>query len=145
MKIRDVMAGAALAAVLATGQAGAQAASGPLPMETAVRFGAIDAMCSGVGSEKDDARSQGYPVRVEFSNQGGQFLSGEQVTLSGASGNQLAQFQCNGSWVLLRLPHGLYTIHATIPGSGTRSAKFEPPQTGQKRVEMQYTNVPPDK
>jgi hypothetical protein len=141
MKIRDVTAGAVLAAVLAVAQAGAA----PLPMETPVRFGAIDAMCSGVGSEKDDPRSQGYPVRVEFSNQGGQFLSGEQVTLSGAAGNQLAQFQCNGSWVLLRLPRGLYTIQATIAGSGSRTAKFEPPQTGQKRVEMQYTNVPADK
>ena len=139
MKLSHVLAGAALAAFLVDA-----AGADPLPMDTPITLGTVETACTGIGEGKDDPRWASYPIRVEFSNAGSQYLSGAHVKLADAAGKPLAEFDCLGSWVLLRVPRGIYTVSATVDGQNVpaRSAKFEPPASGQKRIVLQFTDIP---
>jgi hypothetical protein len=139
MKLPHSMASAACAACLAL-----PAVAAVLPPDAPVKMGDITAVCSGVGSAKDDPRWSDYAIKLEFSNAGAQFLSGENVKLMNQTGQQLAEFDCTGPWVLLQLPKGSYSVTASIPQQnlGPKSAKFETPATGQKRIEIQFPAPP---
>ena len=107
----------------------------------------IDTVCTGVGHEaQNDPRWSTYPIRVEFSNGGAQYLSGAHVVLFAAGGKQLAELDCAGAWVLFKLAPGTYKIEATLlnnQGGGVHGATFSPPATGQKRVVLQF-KLPPN-
>lgn len=122
------------------------AGADPLEMDKPTTINGTETVCTGIGSAQDDPRWKSYPVRVEFSNGGAQYLAGAHVTLrSGA--NELASFDCSGSWVLFRLKPGSYTVAAMLheqPEAGARSATFSPPAHGQKRVVIQFP-LPPNK
>jgi hypothetical protein len=139
MKLPQSMAGAACAALVSLPTLAAV-----LPPDAPVKMGDVTAVCSGVGSAKDDPRWSGYPVKLEFSNAGAQFLSGENVKLMDHTGQQLAEFDCTGPWVLLQLPKGRYSVTASIAQQnlGPKSAAFETPASGQKRVEIQFPAPP---
>jgi len=142
MRIWHILAGAMVAGALIDG-----ASADPLPMDAPVQLGNVETVCTGIGSGKDDPRWAAYPIRVEFSNAGAQYLSGAHVKLSDVARKTLAEFDCSGSWVLFKLPRGKYTVSASITGEnlGTHSANFEPPTTGQKRVEIQFGAMPANK
>lgn len=122
------------------------AGADPLEMDNPTSVNGIETVCTGIGSAQEDPRWKSYPVRVEFSNGGAQYLAGVHVTLrSGAA--ELASFDCAGSWVLFRLKPGIYKVGATLreqPDAGERSATFSPPVRGQKRVVIQFP-LPPNK
>jgi hypothetical protein len=112
----------------------------PMPMDQEITMNGIQTVCTGVGSAEDNPQWKAYPVRVEFSNGGAQYLSGAHVMLS-SGGKTLTALDCSGPWVLFQLKPGTYKVTATItdqPGAGTRSATFSPPATGQKRVVIQF-------
>jgi hypothetical protein len=119
----------------------------PLPMDQPITVNGIETACSGIGDEpKSDPRWAEYPIRVEFSNGGAQYLSGAHVTLS-QGGKALATFDCSGAWVLFKnlKPGATYKVAATMtdqPGAGEKSASFTPPSSGQKRVVIQYPPPP---
>lgn len=120
------------------------AAADPLPMDNPIDLNGVETVCTGIGSAQDDPRWKTYPVRVEFSNGGAQYLAGAHVTLK-KDGAPLASFDCSGAWVLFRVKPGSYTVSATLtdqPGSGERSATFSPPASGQKRVVIQFPIQP---
>jgi hypothetical protein len=137
MRFRNFVLSTALAGTVA-----APAAADPLPMDSPVTMGGVETVCTGVGSGKDDPRWASYPIKVEFSNGGAQFLSGAHVKLAGADGKTMAELDCSGPWVLFKLPRGKYNVSAAIQGIGTRSASFDTPASGQKRVEVRYGNAP---
>ncbi|MBL6853473.1 MAG: hypothetical protein ISQ86_08805 [Alphaproteobacteria bacterium] len=93
----------------------------PMSMDTPVSFGSIQTVCTGVGSAKDDPQWSRYPVRIEFSNGGAQYLSGAHVTLS-QGGQPIADLNCAGPWVLVQGPAGRYQVSAAINGSTARPA-----------------------
>lgn len=116
----------------------------PLPMDTPVPINGVEAVCTGIGSGKDDPRWTEYPVRVEFSNGAAQYLAGVHVELAGGHG-AIASLDCDGSWVLFRLPSGTYKVTAELtgqPAAGPHAATFttsgSPPQ---KRVEVQFPRI----
>jgi hypothetical protein len=116
----------------------AMTAPQPMAMDTAVSYGGVSAVCTGVGSAKDDPKFSDYPVKIEFSNGGAQFLSGAHVTLTGA-GN--ADLNCAGPWVLVKGNPGSYHVTASINGSQAKpaSASFSIGKGGgQKRVELRF-------
>ena len=121
------------------------ASADPLPMDQEVTVNGIQTACSGIGDEpKTDPRWATYPIRVEFSNGGQQYLSGAHVTLS-QGGKALTSFDCSGAWVLFKFGPGTYKVSATVtdqPGAGERSATFSPPASGQKRVILDYHVAP---
>jgi len=138
----------AAAAVFIGGAAGFiwPAHADTLPMDKPVTVNGIETACSGIGDQaKENPLWKTYPVRVEFSNGGAQYLSGAHVTLS-QGGKALTSFDCSGAWVLFKnlKPGTNYTVAATITGqsAGEKSASFTPPASGQKRVVIQYPVAP---
>jgi hypothetical protein len=135
---------AALGVVAAGGIAGwfwpAQA-NAPLPMDQPTSVDGIETVCTGVGGEaQNDPRWFAYPVRIEFSNGGAQFLSGAHVVLSGSHGHPLTSVDCDGSWVLFKVGPGTYRVTATLTGQpgGSRTANFSTPRSGQKLVVLDF-------
>jgi hypothetical protein len=120
------------------------AGAAPLEMDNPTTLNGVETVCTGIGSAQEDPRWKSYPVRVEFSNGGAQYLAGAHVALS-SGGKQLASFDCSGSWVLFRLKPGAYKVSATLTEqseSGERNATFSPPAHGQKRVVIQFPVEP---
>jgi hypothetical protein len=117
-----------------------------MPMDNPVSIDGVETVCTGIGDEaQHDPRWSNYPIRVEFSNGGAQYLSGAHVALSEAKGKTLATLDCAGAWVLFKLAPGTYKVDATLlynQGGGTRSATFSPPAKGQKRVVLQFKLQP---
>jgi len=116
------------------------AVADPMPMDNPTSLNGVEVVCTGIGSAQQDPRWMDYPVRVEFSNGGAQYLAGAHVTLRNGA-KELASFYCSGSWVLFRLKPGSYKVSATLTeqqASGERSASFSPPAKGQKRVVIQF-------
>jgi hypothetical protein len=113
-----------------------------MAMDTPVSFNGVQAVCTGVGSAKDDTQWAAYPIRIEFSNGGAQFLSGAHVTLTGA-GN--ADLNCDGPWVLVKGNPGTYHVSATIGGTKPETATFTLGKSGgQKRVELRFPDYQPN-
>jgi hypothetical protein len=139
MKSSQWMLGVSFAAALIL-----PVAAAVLPMDAPTKVGSIEAVCTGVGSAKDEQQFTNYPVKLEFSNSGAQFLSGENVKVMDSTGQQLAEFDCTGPWVLLQIPKGTYSVTASIAAQnlGPKTVKFDTPVTGQKRVEIQFPAAP---
>ncbi|HEY2068645.1 MAG TPA: hypothetical protein VGG48_03745 [Rhizomicrobium sp.] len=134
----------AVAAVVAGAAAGFiwPASADPMPMDNPMTMNGVETVCTGIGSGQDNPAWKTYPIRVEFSNGGAQYLAGAHIELS-QGGKSLASFDCAGSWVLFKLPSGSYKVTAALTrqngGKGdTRSATFSPPASGQKRVVIQF-------
>src|SRR5579872_4620567 len=98
--------GAALTFLLMTGLGGAALAE-PVAMDTPINISGVDSACTGIADSKDDPRWQTYPVRIEFSNGGSQYLAGAHVTLA-KSGAVIAELDCQAPWVLFKLGPGSY-------------------------------------
>lgn len=133
-----------VAAVMIAAPAVAQSGQ-PMPMDSPTTMGGIDTVCTGIGEEaQHDQRWLAYPVRIEFSNGGAQYLSGANVSLSTASGRPILSVNCPGSWVLFKLDPGTYKVTASLTGQpgGTSSATFAPPRSGQKRIVLDFAVKP---
>lgn len=85
-----------------------------MALDTPLQKGEIQAVCTGVGSAKQDSRWTTYPVRVVFSNRASQYIAGEHIVLSQA-GKQKLTLDCGAPWILFRLPEGNYSLKATLP------------------------------
>ncbi len=136
---------AAVAAVFVGGIAGycwPARADDSVPLDDPVSVSGIPTVCTGIGDDaQHDPRWAAYPVRVEFANRGGQFVSGAHLVLSTSGGKTLATLDCAGPWVLFKLGPGSYKATATLSGdaSGTaHSVSFSPPASGQKRVAIVF-------
>jgi len=109
--------------------------------DTTMTQNGVDAVCTGVGSAKDDPRWDAYPVKVVFSNGAQEFVAGEHVTLS-RGGQTLVRMDCDGPWVLLRAPAGKYTLSAMLAGhdGDSRSADFTTagPDAKQQRLDISF-------
>ena len=127
------------AAVLFAAAMMAPAMPQPMSMDTPVSFGGLQTVCTGVGSAKDDPQWAAYPIRIEFSNGGAQYLSGAHVILSDG-GKPVADLNCAGPWVLVKGAPGAYEVTATINGSTAKAttAKFSLGTGAQKRVVLRF-------
>lgn len=144
MKLSHAFAAAMLAAAVVAPPAFADR----LPMDRPVTIDGVATVCTGIGDEaQHDPRWPAYPIRVEFSNGGAQYLAGAHVDLKDGSGKPLVSLDCSGAWVLFQLPAGKYQVSATLlyhPEQPARSASFSPPATGQKRVVLEFKGVNPN-
>ncbi len=135
------------AMALIAGAAGSPAeAQSFVAMDTPITVNGIETVCTGVGDEaQHDPRWAAYPIRVEFSNGGAQYVAGAHVDLSTPGGKPLAALDCAGSWVLFKLDPGKYRVDATLlynQGGGTKNTVFATPARGQKRVVLQFKLQP---
>lgn len=119
----------------------------PLPMDQPLTINGIETACTGIGdAAQNDTRWKDYPVRIEFSNGGAQYLAGAHITLS-QSGKTLTSFDCSGAWVLFKnLKAGVtYKVAATVsdqPGAGEKTVSIKPPAKGQQRFVIQFPVAP---
>jgi len=125
------------------------ALAGSLPMDQPITLNGIETVCTGIGDEAmHDPRWPAYPIRVEFSNGGAQYLSGAHFVLKDADGKALTSLDCDGPWVLLKLPAGKDYIAAASfpddPDDGVRSGRFTVPSHKQKRVVLAFPHIPPN-
>lgn len=120
------------------------AAGQKLPQDRPVVIGGITVLCTGTGSSKETQDWQSYPVRVAFSNAAAQYLSGMHVRLS-ENGASVADFVCWAPWILFKAPAGRsFKLTASIAGradSPLKSASFEVPASGQKRVNIAFPEI----
>jgi hypothetical protein len=127
-----------LAICLPTALAGAAAQeAGTLPLDTPMTMRAVEAVCTGIGSDsRTDPRWGAYPLRIELAGRGGQFLGDAQVSVI-KDGEDVASVGCGGPWVLFKLAPGAYTISAEVEGT-TRTAKVSVGTKNQTRVVLRF-------
>ena len=111
----------------------------PMPMDRAIQMNGMETVCTGIGEAKDDPQWKAYPVRIEFSNGGAQYLAGATVRVSKGR-TMIAEMDCPGAWVLLKGTKGSYRVTATIDGSPGKpaNARFTMGSGAQKRVVLRF-------
>jgi hypothetical protein len=76
-------------------------------------------LTGGVGQDELDQlkeQAAGYNVRILFAEQGGAFISGVTVMISGPAGQPVVQVASGGPFLFVKLPAGSYEIKATHEG-----------------------------
>jgi hypothetical protein len=100
----------------------------------------MEAVCTGIGLEaRADPRWQAYSLKVEVAGKGGQYL-GDLTLFLQQNGKELAAVQCDGPWILFRLPAGRYQIEAQTEGKTARSGAIVPAE-GQGRVILRFPDT----
>ena len=87
-------AAATLATLVLAGEASAV-------QDTPVTINGVEAVCTGVGSAKDNPAWKGYPVKVVVATSGGADLANVHMTLS-QGGKEIAGLDCDAPWVLFK-------------------------------------------
>lgn len=116
-----------------------------LPLDTATTVSGVEVACTGIGQTKDNPKWQAYPVRLEFSDTTGAYVSDETLTVAaGRGGSPLLAVSCSAPWVLMKLPPGRdYHVTASLTGNGapTRSAVVKAPEHGQARFVFAFPST----
>jgi hypothetical protein len=108
--------------------------------DTPTNINGVEAVCTGVGSAKDDPRWSAYPVKIVLATTGGANLANAHVSLTKA-GKEIAGLDCDAPWILFKPLAGSYTATATlIGGSGqSHSANFTTSGGGaQKEITITF-------
>jgi hypothetical protein len=132
-------------AILALAAASGPALADPMAMDTPVQMNGLETVCTGVGETKDDPKWLSYPVRIEFSNGGAQYLSGATVRISHGA-ETVGSLDCPGAWVLLRGAPGEYRVDVTIDNSSAKAvdASFRMGSGPQKRIVLRFPDFQPN-
>ena len=115
---------------LATAAFGAQ--------DTPFTAGGLTAVCTGVGSAKDNPDWSSYPVKIVLANSAGENLAAAHFTVASA-GRTLLETDCDAPWLLLKAPAGQYKATARIAGIGAQSTDFSTSGAGpQKELTIMF-------
>jgi len=111
--------------------------------DTPTDINGVQAVCTGVGSAKDDPRWKDYPVKIVLANADGANLANAHISLI-SNNKEVAALDCDAPWILFKPPAGNYTATASLIG-GTRSAhaSFSAPASGQKEVTLTFPRAMP--
>ncbi len=105
--------------------------------DTPFTAGGVTAVCTGVGSAKDNPEWSSYPVKIVLANSAGQNLAAAHFTVARA-GQTLLETDCDAPWLLLRAPAGQYTATANV-GGASRSTGFAGGGGPQKELTLTFT------
>ncbi|WP_175911270.1 carboxypeptidase-like regulatory domain-containing protein [Burkholderia sp. BCC1640] len=111
-------AAAALAAGFAVTAPGAYAQSDGLP--AASQQGDVSYVSGGIGKDQSTAFEQSeaaWPLALRFTGKGGEFLADVHVRIVDGKGTELLTTDARGPYMLVKLPPGRYTVHASYQGS----------------------------
>ena len=112
--------------------------------DTPTTINGVEAVCTGVGSAKDDPRWSAYPVKIVLSTPGGANLANAHVTLM--KGNQeVAGLDCDAPWILFKAPAGSYTATASLIGGSGQSHSANVSTNGngpQKTITLTFSRPP---
>jgi hypothetical protein len=98
----------------------------------------VTAVCTGVGSAKDNPEWSSYPVKIVLANNAGEDLAAAHFTVASA-GRTVLETDCDAPWLLLKAPAGQYTATATVAGLAARSTSFSTGGGGpQKELTLMF-------
>ncbi|WP_175754101.1 carboxypeptidase-like regulatory domain-containing protein [Burkholderia ambifaria] len=119
--VSRIAAAAALAAGLVGAAAGAYAQSdGPDGLPAASQQGDVSYVSGGIGKDQSTAFEQSeaaWPLALRFTGPGGEFLADVHVRIVDAKGTEVLKTDARGPYMLVKLPPGRYTVHASYQGS----------------------------
>lgn len=100
----------------------------------------VTAVCTGVGSAKDNPDWKGYPVKIVLANSAGENLASAHYTVT-SGGKTVLETDCDAPWLLLKAPAGKYTASAMIVGGSgvSRSANFSGGEGPQKELTIMFS------
>ena len=112
--------------------------------DTPTTINGVEAVCTGVGSAKDDPRWSAYPVKIVLATSGGANLANAHVSLS-KGGKEVAGLDCDAPWILFKPPAGSYTATASlIGGNNSAHASFSTSGQGaQKEITLLFPRTEP--
>ena len=113
--------------------------------DTPVTINGVEAVCTGVGSAKDDPRWSAYPVKVVLATSGGANLANAHISLTKGR-QEVAGLDCDAPWILFKAPPGSYTVTATLIGGSGRSSSANFGTTGsgrQKEITVMFASSNP--
>ena len=96
----------------------------------------VTAVCTGVGSAKDNPEWASYPIKIVLANDAGENLAAAhyRVTRNGAT---VLETHCDAPWLLIKAPAGSYSATAMV-GEGTRSTNFTMAAGPQKELTLMF-------
>ena len=102
--------------------------------DTPFTMGGVTAVCTGVGSAKDNPDWKGYPIKLVLANSAGENLASAHFTIS-SGGKTVLETDCDAPWLLLKAPAGKYSASASIVGGSgvSRSTAFSTSGSGPQR------------
>ncbi len=108
-------------------------------MDEPFTVGDVTAVCTGVGSAKDNPEWANYPVKLVLANGAGENLANAHFTVT-RDGKEVLKTHCGAPWLLLKGPAGNYAATAMVAESGpaTRSASFNLGAGAQKEVTLMF-------
>jgi hypothetical protein len=119
MKWRSLSAFALLAAARALAQAPSDETPPAMTDPALIQQSNGIKYLNGGASEDDRARLQAqaaeYPVRIELSGKGGEYLVADSLVLSNSAGRPIASVPNAGPIVMFNLPPGRYTAEVSLP------------------------------
>ena len=134
---RNVLAICALTGCILPGSSLAQAI---LPFDMPTMISDVETVCTGVDSDsRADPRWNAYPLRLEITGKGGQYLGDVQITVE-KDRKSVVQVTCGGPWLLLRVPPGRYQISATTENKTVNSIAVAPAK-GQGRIIIRFPEL----
>jgi hypothetical protein len=100
----------------------------------------VETACDGVTIDnRNDPKWKAFSLRLEMVGKGGQYLGGETVTVKGHEYD--ISVQCQGPWVLMKLPTGTYHVAADVPDAGHKEMNVRVSANGQAVVIMRWPNA----
>lgn len=108
-----------------------------LKPDTPTKIGDVVAVCTGAGLDaRQNPAWAAYPLKIEVAGKGGQYLGDIRLTLSAKNG-AVAMMNCDGPWVLVKVPAGAYRVDVETEGQTAGSNAFVPAE-GQGRVIIRF-------
>ena len=121
--------------VVALGVVGAATAAFAV-QDTPFTSNGVTAVCTGVGSAKDNPEWASYPVKIVLANNAGENLAAAHFRVS-HNGQTVLETDCDAPWLLIRAPAGSYTATATV-GEGSKSTNFSGGAGKQKELTLMF-------
>ncbi|MBU9148794.1 carboxypeptidase-like regulatory domain-containing protein [Burkholderia multivorans] len=109
----------ALSAGLAAAAIGAYAQSSD-GLPEATQQGDISFVSGGIGKDQSTAferNESAWPLALRFTGKGGEYLADVHVRIVDGKGNEVLKTDARGPYMLVKLPPGRYTVHASYQGS----------------------------
>ncbi|PRF23831.1 carboxypeptidase-like regulatory domain-containing protein [Burkholderia multivorans] len=109
----------ALSAGLAAAATGAYAQSSD-SLPEATQQGDISFVSGGIGKDQSTAferNESAWPLALRFTGKGGEYLADVHVRIVDGKGNEVLKTDARGPYMLVKLPPGRYTVHASYQGS----------------------------
>ncbi|MBJ9685095.1 MULTISPECIES: carboxypeptidase-like regulatory domain-containing protein [Burkholderia] len=109
----------ALSAGLAAAATGAYAQSSD-GLPEATQQGDISFVSGGIGKDQSTAfecNESAWPLALRFTGKGGEYLADVHVRIVDGKGNEVLKTDARGPYMLVKLPPGRYTVHASYQGS----------------------------